>query len=248
MHRFHIAPPVPVDGTISLDKKEAHHAVSVLRIKAGEIVELLDGQGGVFQGLIASADKSGVNVSVLAKKASLPKTVPVTLAAAVIKPEAMDLLVQKAAELGADAIVPLISERTVVRLSPERWESKTSRWKKIAQEACKQCGRPVPPDVRQALSFSDFCRELSSYGLVLLPTLAVETNDLQSTLAAAGSVRSALVMIGPEGDFSKKEAEQAILSGAKPVSLGPLVLRSETAALFALSVLQFQLKNMQKLD
>ena len=239
MQRFRISPGSEKEGLVTLDKNESHHALSVLRLKAGEVVELLDGQGGVFQGIVASADKSGVKISVGARRTETESPVKITLAASVIKPEAMELLIQKACELGAHSVVPLISERTVVRLSRERWQSKGERWQKIAQESCKQCGQSRVPVVQPVAEFSRFIQTASEYELSLIPTLTGPVERLGSTLNTHRSAKSVLVLIGPEGDFSKSEVVLAVERGVKPVNLGPLVLRSETAALYVLSALEF---------
>ncbi len=240
MHRFHFSSSSKKEGIVTLDKNESYHALSVLRLKAGEVVELLDGEGGIFQGIVASAERGQVQISVRGVlKRGIPSRIEITLAISVIKPERMELLIQKACELGAHSIVPLISERTVVQLSSERWESKMKRWQKIAQESCKQCGRPSPPLIQPVLEFKKFVQTIYQYDLSLIPTLAVPVEELYSTLNANKSAKSALILIGPEGDFSKNEALLAIQHGAKPVSLGPLVLRSETAAIYSLSAIQF---------
>ena len=240
MHRFQISPGSIKEGLVILDPKESHHALSVLRVKPGETVELLDGKGGSYQGVIASSQKGRVKVSVSAPRAVRQKSrVPVTLAVSVIKPERMELLIQKACELGADRIIPLISERTVVRLSRERWEAKGVRWQKIAAESCKQCARAQTPEILGVVEFKKFIGQVSGYGTVLIPTLAVPVKSLYHSLNANKDAHSVLVLIGPEGDFSRSEVESAILSGAQPVTLGPLVMRSETAALYTLSVVRF---------
>ncbi len=240
LQRFHISPGSEKEGVVTLNKEESHHAISVLRLKAGEVVELLDGQGGVFRGIVAGSAHGRLNISVSgASRRCSPSRIAITLAACVIKPESMELLIQKACELGARCIVPLISERTVVRLSRERWESKTERWKKIAHESCKQCGQPLVPTLQPVMEFKEFIESTNRYDLSLIPTLAVPAQGLYQTLNANKHAKSILILIGPEGDFSKNEAANAMHRGAKPVDLGPLVLRSETAALYALSVVEF---------
>ena len=241
MHRFNISPNTLKEGLVTLSVEESHHALSVLRLKAGDVVELLDGQGGTFQGIVAGAEKGRVQVSVRETSVvlSAKKTVSITLAAAVIKPERMELLIQKACELGASAIVPLITERTVVHLSQERWASKIQRWQKIARESCKQCGQASMPAIQKAVDFKKFTTTLGRFDLSLIPTLAVPVKTLYDSLNAGKLARSVLLLIGPEGDFSKTEVQWAVSKGAQPVSLGPLVMRSETAAMYALAVVSF---------
>lgn len=240
MQRFHIPPGSEKEGVVTLDKNESRHALSVLRLKAGEVVELLDGQGGIFQGFVAGVEDGRVKVSVRGTlRQNKPESVHITLAASVIKPEAMELLIQKACELGTHSIIPIISERTVVRLSRERWESKSQRWQKIIRESCKQCGQSVLPALEPVTEFKKLVETFSKYDISLIPTLAIPGKTLRSVLNANKSAGSVLILIGPEGDFSNNEAARAVEQGATPVSLGSLVLRSETAALYVLSAMQF---------
>jgi 16S rRNA (uracil1498-N3)-methyltransferase len=240
MARFHISPGSEKDGVVTLDKDESHHALSVLRLKAGEVVELLDGHGGVFQGIVAGTERGLLKISVRgASQPTVPSRALITLAVSVIKSESMEFLIQKSCELGANSIVPLISERTIVRLSRERWETKIQRWQKIAKESCKQCGQPSIPVIHPVAEFKKFTETISQYDFSLVPTLAVPPENFFRSLQANQSAKSVLILIGPEGDFSREEAQRAIARGAKPVNLGPRVLRSETAALFSLSVVNF---------
>jgi 16S rRNA (uracil1498-N3)-methyltransferase len=154
----------------------------------------------------------------------------------------MEFLVQKACELGVHAFYPLVSERCVVKLSRERWESKAARWRKIAMESCKQCGRATIPEIHAPQNFKTFVqKELKPYDLVLIPTLVKEGKGMYHILNSA-KAQNALILIGPEGDFTRDEAALAITAGAIPVDLGPLVMRSETAAMAALTVTQFMLR------
>jgi 16S rRNA (uracil1498-N3)-methyltransferase len=170
--------------------------------------------------------------------------VKITLAASVIKPERMELVIQKACELGAHEIVPVLSERCVVRLSRERWESKIKRWRKIAVESCKQCGRSLVPEISGLCELKNMGPEMKKYDKVLIPTLAVTGAPLYASLKKH-TAKKVLALVGPEGDFSPKEAAWAAAQGAEPVTLGPLVMRSETAAIYILSLLNFYYREIQ---
>ncbi len=224
---------------VLLSKEESRHALSVLRLKAGDAVELFDGKGAAFSGTVLGEAGGRLRVQPNAPS-PVRETMPVriTLAPAIVKSDAMDLLIQKAAELGAAEIAPLVTERTVVRISADRREGKLERWQKIAAEACKQCGRSDYPTVRPVARYDDFVRNFSEYDMILLPTLVAKGRGLYETMKDSAAKR-VLVLIGPEGDFSPTEAAEAVSRGARPVSLGPLVLRSETAALYALSTIAF---------
>jgi len=162
--RFFIDPTAVKNGAVYLNEKESHHAVSVLRIKAGDVVELLDGTGNSFRGIVSGFKDKRLSVSIIQNESCTTKSgainrlptgkagaptmlVEITLAASVIKPDAMDLLIQKTCELGVTCVLPILTERCVVKLSQERWQAKYQRWQKIALESCKQCGRPTPPSI-----------------------------------------------------------------------------------------------------
>ena len=225
-----------------LSKKESHHALSVLRIKTGEALEIFDGNGSSRRGIASKVVEGRLSVQMnkndRGAKSAPSSAAEITLAVSVIKPERMDLLIQKSCELGVRRIVPLLTERSVVRLPKERWEAKTERWKKIVLESCKQCGRSAPPEVDRPLKFDEFYPQSKNWGRVLIPTLALPGKDFYETCEGLSGEKT-LVFIGPEGDFTKNEAQKAVSCGALPVSLGPLVMRTETAAIYVLSVLSF---------
>lgn len=243
MHRFRFDPAaVTDDNVVVLSKEESRHALKVLRLKPGDVVELLDGKDKKFRGIIVSTDGPLVTASIdrtAAPKISTSGKTDITLAAAVIKPERMDLLIQKACELGATRIVPVLAARSVVKLSRERWTGKVERWKKIAVEACKQCGRARVPEIAAPVEFAAFVKSVKPSDLFLFPTLAVPGKTLKQALSQRPA--SVVVAIGPEGDFTPEETRLALERGAAAVTLGEAVLRSETAALYLLSVICFHL-------
>lgn len=236
MKRF-LVPHIPPEGqVIDLSADQAHHALRVLRVKGSDRVELLDGAGGSAEGEIVSAAAGRVSVRTLRLKpmgASGPRW---TLMASVIKPERMEWLIEKATELGVHRIVPVLTQRSVVRLSAERWKAKVVRFRRIAEETCKQCGRPDAPEVLEVHTWKNALGHLAGEDLILVPTLEVKTVPIASVLSQRGSTSAKImVWIGPEGDFTVREAEELVKGGAVAVSLGSRVLRSETAALFVLS-------------
>ncbi|OGW80691.1 MAG: hypothetical protein A3C47_07015 [Omnitrophica bacterium RIFCSPHIGHO2_02_FULL_51_18] len=244
MPRFHIEASQIDNGTVRLNPKESRHALSVLRLNIGDTVDLFDGQGRGFSGVISRLEKGSVEVMITQNSKTVQERIHLTLGISVIKPEAMDLVVQKACELGVHSIQPLITERCVVKLPYGRWLSKIERWKKIALESCKQCGRTKTPEVWAASGLKIFSKEFGAYDLVLLPTLAKKGEGLYDILFSKPAVRKVLVLIGPEGDFTENEVGLMESAGARALDLGPWVLRSETAALYSLSVLQFMFREV----
>src|SRR3989338_5917950 len=240
MPRFYFKPEQAKEGVVTLDEKESHHAISVLRLEAGEAVDLFDGSGKRFRGIVTGREKGRLLVALDKTEArAVAQAIQITLAVSVIRSERMEFLIQKACELGVTAIVPLLTQRSIVKLSSERWKSKIRRWEKIALESCKQCGRPTIPQLMPVQSYKPFLDHASqSYDRLLIPTLALKGKTLSQALQEARP-KNLLALIGPEGDFSREEVDLAVACGATPISLGPLVLRSETAAIYLLSCVIF---------
>jgi len=239
MHRFHFDPKLIREGLVELNDRESLHAKKVLRLGPGDLVELFDGSGGSFQGVVASAAARRVLVAVREGRRGSEPSVQASLAAGVIKPERMEWMLEKACELGVHEWRPILTERVVVRLAVERWKAKVERWRKIALESCKQCGQSRVPDIEAPAAFKHLVREFQKYDAVFIPTLAVAAQYFYTALSSRGCAQKILILIGPEGDFTKEEVRLAVDAGAVPVSFGELVMRSETAAIFALSAAQF---------
>jgi 16S rRNA (uracil1498-N3)-methyltransferase len=213
-----------------LSAEQLHYLRNVLRLSDGEPLEVFDGRGAAWR-----AELRGESLQLGERLPVQQRPLDVVLAQALAKGEKMDLVVQKATELGASRIVPLQGERSDVRLDAGRGQSKQQRWQRIAQEAARQCGRADVPLVDAPCGWDAIFALLRGdpdrRGLLLDPA----ANDLRLGAAARGSARL-LLAVGPEGGFSPKERELALQNGLVAASLGPLVLRTETAGLAALSV------------
>lgn len=236
MHRFLAQSVVSERSEFFLSPQESHHAISVLRLRAGDAVEILDGQGQVFSANIQSIESKKVRVKINARLERKQPRREIFLAAAVVKPDRMEWMIEKAAELGAAGILPVITERTVVRLSEDRWAAKIERWRKIAEAACKQCGLAFVPPVQTPILFKQLPALFAGYDLALVPHLGERKKTLKQLLKPEH--KRVLFLIGPEGDFTPSEIALAVQKGAEEVSLGENVLRSETAALYTLIAAQ----------
>lgn len=245
MKRFMAAPESwPEEAaSVTLDPAESHHAAAVLRVRGGETVSLLDGAGRVGCGAVEIASKKEAVIH-LAETRRTPRPIGhLALAVAVPKGQTMDWIIEKAVELGVDAIFPLLTERTIVRLNAEERAERQRKWQRIAQEACKQCGQPWLPEIHMPQSLADALPGLLSPQpeLPLIASLEPGSLPLASHLKASLSnikiSTKALILIGPEGDFTPQEYAAARSAGFQPASLGPLVLRVETAALLSISLL-----------
>jgi len=213
----------------------ATHIARVLRLKVGDALPLFNGRGGEYAGRIEEFRKDTVTVSVSEQRAiERESSLALTLAQGVSRGERMDWIVQKATELGASRIVPVFTERSVVRLAARQADRKVQRWRAIAVGACEQSGRNRLPEVAAPLDFHEFLRTDApgATRLLLSPTGAARMSDLEDIGTGI------TVLIGPEGGLAEAEQQAAIAAGFKPVRLGPRVLRTETAALAALTLIQ----------
>jgi 16S rRNA (uracil1498-N3)-methyltransferase len=246
--RVFCRPPTVAPNQITLSPEESHHLVVVNRAKVGAPVIAFDGRGTEWQTALSSDRKNAAVLTVHSRREIPRLPYAITLGQALPKGAAMDAIVRKATEIGVSRIVPLESERTQVHLAGDRSERKIDKWHLAALEAAKQCGNPFVPEVLPAQNASVFMREAVGYDLKLIASLHPGATSLKTVLAAFRERRGAppgkvLWLIGPEGDFSPFEMTQALELGFAPVTLGPLVLRSETAAVFALSILSYELQN-----
>lgn len=231
--RFHVEPGLRTGGQILLPSDAGHHASRVLRLREGDGITLFDGTGGEYAARILRLARDRVLVEVGAF-AALERESPlaVTVAQGVSAGDRMDQTIQKAVELGAVAIQPLLAERSVVRLKGERGGSRRDHWQRVASAACEQCGRNRIPSVAAPLSPSDYRAPPDALKLLLAPAAS-------GTLRASGVTADKPVVLaaGPEAGFSPREEALFIAAGFVPVHLGPRVLRSETAAPAALAAL-----------
>jgi 16S rRNA (uracil1498-N3)-methyltransferase len=235
MHRFfllNLQQPV-------LSAEEAHHALHVLRLKAGDTLNVFDGRGHEAQARVAETAKDSVRLTILQHSNTPSLPCRITLAQAIPK-KSMDLIVQKATELGVASIVPLVSERSVVKLDED--SKRIKRWREIALDACKQCGNNWLPEIQPPQKARDFLSSPGKFDLKLIASLQPDSKLLKAILGEAAKPSSILILIGPEGDFTPAELGLAKSAGCLPLSLGPLVLRADTAAIYTLSILHHELQ------
>ncbi len=237
--RVLIRPEAVQAGAITIDRPEAlRHLLRVLRIRVGDRLECFDGAGRTYAGPVIQCAPTAV-VMMITEEAQEPATrMAITLAQALIKADRFAWVVQKATELGVARIIPLETQRAVVRAPTARSGVKQGRWQRIAAEAAKQCGRATVPQVDPPSRFAAVIAGLPSQPCALMPTLAVPSPLLRDAADAVRRADAVTVLIGPEGDFTPEEVAAAQQAGARAVSLGPLTLRSETAAIAVLALLQ----------
>ncbi len=242
MHRFYIPPETWNLDALVLDEAETHHAVDVLRMNVGDKAVVFNGRGAEATVEIAAISRKGVSLKKMLNAKSPPVACRITLGQAVPKGKAMDLIVQKAVELGASAIAPLLSERTVIQVGDEEGPRKQQKWQAVAIEAAKQCGQNWLPAVHAPATLKEFFARGGKYDLMLIASLQPDALHLKGLLAEVGrKPGSVLVLVGPEGDFTPAEIGLAKSHGCRPITLGPIVLRTETAAIYSLSILSYEL-------
>jgi len=218
-----------------LSPEESHHLARVLRVQPGQEITLFDGQGGVADALVESVSKTAVEAHIFKRWQVPPPAVQIDLIQAVPKPDRLELVLQKAVELGAANIQPILTQHTESKPSAKKME----RWQKIVLNAAQQCEVRWLPKLKPLEKLDAILPSLKNYDLVLVGSLYEDTRPFRD-VSYAGKTKVAL-LIGPEGDFSQEEVDAAIQAGAIPVSFGDRILRTETAAIFGLSVLAYEL-------
>ncbi len=245
MPRFYIPGNAWNPERLALDAGESHHAFDVLRMKIGERATVFDGAGTEAEVELVQRTKSGTELRKISlqKTASLPCRI--TLAQAIPKGKNMDLIIEKATELGVAEIAPLMSERTVVRGSEEDHIRKQAKWQRVAVEACKQCGQNFLPRVAQPCTPGALFERKGRFDLMLVGSLQGDARPLKQIMAEVSAKRpkNVLILIGPEGDFTPAEVALAKSNGCRPITLGPIILRTETAAIYCVSVLNHELQS-----
>lgn len=233
--RLHVPGPLLGASEVLLPEAAAAHVMRVLRLRPGAPLVLFDGSGTDFLAQISEIAGPRVRARIQGQVDGLPESpLAVTLVQAVSRGERMDWTLQKATELGARRIRPVLSARSVVRLDEHQGERRLRHWQAVVASACEQCGRSVLPTVDAPLEFSRFLAapQAATRRLVLTPDAAVSLGAL------AGGLEAIELLIGPEGGLDDAEVAAAIRAGFEPVRLGPRVLRTETAGIAALAVLQ----------
>ena len=235
MTRVYVEAPVAAGKRLVIAGSAANHIMRVLRLRSGAALTVFDGTGGEFGARIEEFRKDSVVVAVEEHRPlERESPLPLTLAQGISRGERMDWIIQKATELGTSRIVPVFTKRSVVRLDEKQAERKLQHWRAIAVSACEQCGRNRVPDLASPVDFFEALPAESSSPtrLLLSPTGDLRIDDLKDV----GS--GITVLIGPEGGLEDVEQESAVAAGFKAVRLGPRVLRTETAAIAALTIIQ----------
>lgn len=233
--RIYTADALEVGKLLKLDREASNHLSRVLRLKAGNPVILFNGDGVDYHGVIEVIERNQVSVHLKDRNTvNVESPLHIHLYQGVSRGDKMDLTLQKGVELGIKEFTPLLTERCGVKLDPKRWEKKVQHWEKVIQSACEQCGRSTLPKLNPVVDLSSALEQTDSSHHFFLHPDAKHSFSAYSDAEPTGSIA---LWVGPEGGFSDKEIEQALNNNITAVQLGPRVLRTETAALAAVSVM-----------
>ena len=249
MNRFFISPKNIVGAAARLSGAEAHHALNVFRMKKGDPIVICDGEGYEYEGLIEDLGKNEVSVKITRAKRSLSEPpLEIILAQAVSKKsDKFEWVIQKATELGVSRIVPLVTERTLVRIKDTTLDARLERWRRIGLEAAKQSRRSRTPVIDTLKSLTEFLESIPRDVFCLIPWEEERTAGIRDILRCEKEnnyPRPAAVVIGPEGGFTEEEIRCARKAGCIPVSLGPRILRTETAGITAVGIVMYELGDL----
>lgn len=223
-----------IHSTLELNENAAHHLARVLRSKIGEQIILFNGRGGEYLAEITKIDKKGVAVRILSfNEKNVESPINIHLAQGIARGEKMDFIIQKAIELGVTHITPLITTRSNVRLDNERSEKRLAHWRAVAISACEQSGRTIVPEIFATTTLDKYLDKAEAdLRFVLTP------HTQEKLPQHSSSIKNIHILIGPEGGLDEIEIKTALNKGFLALSLGPRILRTETASIAAISVLQ----------
>jgi 16S rRNA (uracil1498-N3)-methyltransferase len=234
--RIHVDQPLATGSELNLPAQAAEHVARVLRMAPGEPLTVFNGDGHDYEAVVLAVGKRDVGVRVeRSRPVANESPLRLTLAQGVARGEKMDLIVQKATELGVARIVPLLTERAEVKLDAARAEKRLAHWRAVAASACEQCGRARVPEVAPALPLKAWLDDLADDGALRLALLPEGTRQAGALRFGAGT---GLLVVGPEGGLGERDAAALEAAGFAGLRLGPRILRTETAGLAALAALQ----------
>ncbi|HBR16846.1 MAG TPA: 16S rRNA (uracil(1498)-N(3))-methyltransferase [Deltaproteobacteria bacterium] len=251
MRRFFIEQLSDKEKMVLITGKELHHLKDVLRLKKGNDVIVFDGKGLEFAGIIETVSKNEARI-IIEKKLNISREsqFEIILCQGLAKGEKTDLILQKTTELGASKIIPFVTSRVVTKLKGEQIAKKTQRWQYIALEAAKQCKRSIIPKIEKPTTFAEILSRWPADNkryLKIIPWEGEKGNNLKDILKS-DKFSGCVALIGPEGGFSEVEVVEAKKAGFIPVMLGPRILRTETASISVVAIIQYELGDMGRLE
>lgn len=241
MRRFFVKSGDIEGDHVYIDGKDAHHILNVLRLCRGEKIIISDGTNEYLT-IIEELLNNKIRLEILENiNTNSESSINITLFQGLPKADKMELIIQKCTELGVKSFIPVSTKYSVVNIDEKNREKKIYRWQKISYEASKQSGRVIVPDVYMPVAFKEAVERIAEYDLCLILYEKEKSTGLKDVLTGLEDVRNIAIFIGPEGGFSEEEIMLAMEYGARPVTLGPRILRTETAGIVACSIIMYEL-------
>lgn len=245
MHKFFVDKNAIQGSIINIEGDDVNHIAKVLRLRSGDEIQVSDGNGTEFICEIEDINKKLVLCKIIDSFKNLTEPpVKITLFQGLPKSQKMDLIVQKCVEIGVVEIQPVITERVVVKVDGKDISSKIERWNRIALEASKQSNRGILPKVLNPISFSEAVEKLKALDSAIIPYEKERSKGIKSSLKELGDINTLGIFIGPEGGFEDNEIDTCIENGVAPVTLGPRILRTETAGFVASTIALYEIGDM----
>lgn len=245
MQRYFVEPNAIGNDIVTITGDDVKHIVRVMRMEAGDNVIVCDGRGQAYRvELTDLGDKAVIARIVELLQDEVESKVKITLAQGLPKGDKMELIVQKGTEVGISEFIPMDMKRCIVQYDHKKEQKRRERWEKIAKEAAEQAHRTIIPEVTEGKTFKQWMLTLSEYDLVLVPYEGEKVKGIREVLEGHPDAKSICVLIGPEGGISEDEIETALAAGAIPVTLGPRIMRTETAGLVAATCILYQYGQM----
>ena len=238
MHRFYHSNPLDLNQIIILDEFSSHHALRVMRVKVDDFLILFNGDGFEYRGRVRDINKKTINVEILSKeKNNSESPININLFQSISSNEKMDMVIQKATELGVSSIQPIFTSRSTIKLSLDRTKKRVIHWKQVSISACEQSGRSKIPTIKSPIEFDQISKGIktNSLNLLLHPDNLEESSNLPNEYS--GDIN---IFIGPEGGFSQDEVLLLKKQNCINIQLGPRILRTETAPLAIIAILQYK--------
>jgi 16S rRNA (uracil1498-N3)-methyltransferase len=236
-----VTPDSLQSNSVALSPEESHHLARVLRVKTEQEVTLFDGKGTRAKGIVETITKKEVTIRIDSRETVPPPAVEITLIQALCKPDRFELILQKATELGVRYIQPINTQNTALHAA--KTQKLADRGDAIVRNAAQQCNTAWLPEIQPLRDFSEVISTVKTFDAAIIGSLHSGAQSLKKTLQSLQEVHTVALLIGPEGDFTKEEMATVIEADVIPVTFGNQILRTETAAIFGLSVLTYELKN-----
>ena len=238
MHRFYHSNPLGLNQIITLDEFASHHALRVMRVKVDDFLILFNGDGFDYKGRVNDINKKTINIEILSKeKNNSESPININLFQSISSNEKMDMVIQKATELGVSSIQPIFTSRSTIKLSLDRTKKRVIHWKQVSISACEQSGRSKIPTIKPPIEFDQISEGIktNSLNLLLHPDNLEESSNLPNEYS--GDIN---IFIGPEGGFSQDEVLLLKKQNCINIQLGPRIMRTETAPLAIIAILQYK--------